>query len=280
MYWSKYLYNIAFHGYAKNGRITKENWKKFCLKNDLPDNSVDLCWNEATQNDHYKQPVENFKETMCRYKGKSVSLVSICRAARRVPLSTLGRFMRKVETKVVTDVVKGIQNEGGDESDEEEDDESRERRISSIGRQQTIKASDIRRASQRVQKQGDNKNESKSLKMNSEDYKIFFKDIPMLHEYYPSLVNPWQPDHEDTVPDLNVLWVERELMKLRLMALDKEAGKEVDAKEAAECLKKCGDLIDKFKKVIPETIKAEIDEEFNASKQILDLKNLQQEKKL
>merc|ERR1712156_547284 len=100
--------------------------------------------------------------------------------------------------------------------------------------------------------------------MNSEDYKIFFKDIPMLHEYYHSLVNHWQPDKEDTVPDMNVVWVERQVMKLRLMALDKEAGKKVDDKEAAACLAKCEELIEKFRKVLPVKFRAEVNDQINA----------------
>merc|ERR1719319_43588 len=173
MYWTKYLYNIAFTGYAQSGHINYENWAKFCAKYGLPKNRVHKCWLEALKNDHDKQAVQKLQDLVCGYRGKYISLVGICSAVRRVPLSSLGRFMRKVENDIVVDIVDSIQKE-----DE-------------FGRQQTMQASDIRRASLSMRSQNmassgllGKKRKRKVLHLNREDYKIFFRDIPLLHEYF------------------------------------------------------------------------------------------------
>merc|ERR1712173_269350 len=79
--------------------------------------------------------------------------------------------MRKVENDVVIEIIEGIQKE-----DE-------------FGRQQTMQASDIRRASLSLRANAEGGGllggkKRKVLHLNREDYKIFFRDIPLLHSYF------------------------------------------------------------------------------------------------
>merc|ERR1719499_218028 len=184
MYWKKYLYAIGFSGFAEDGRLDYEAWKRFCVRHDRPEGDWQKCWDQACELDKGESTSEDLlakfvscRKTNCRYcRNDTITLIKITRAVRRDPHCTLGKFMRHIEAVTAERVFAEVKATDDDDTYDRED---VERVLYSLTEGRAETESNTNRIGQQV-----NDGFGPAIKITIEDIKIFQRDLSKIHRHY------------------------------------------------------------------------------------------------